>query len=366
MNLSSFFAGTALLALTSSCVYPGEAPPKPTPKRYEFAQKSMGVEFRILLFSLDAKKAKLAAKHAFQRIETLDQALSNYKPNSELMRLCRLAEPGLPIPVSDTLFRILAISKKIHRLSGGAFEISIGPLSQLWKHSRRSHKIPSAKTLSEAKARVGSQWIRLDPARHTVEFLKRNMLLDPGGIAKGYAVDQALLVLKQNGIRSALVDGSGDIAVSAPPPNLPGWKIAISPRGETITKRIYLSYAAIATSGDRYGRVVIKGKRYSHIVDPRTGLGLVDSKAVTVFHPSCAYADALATALSVLDPEKGRALIQKLGNAGAILDLGPKKRIQIPHPLNLLPYIHEIPVEIEAPEKDPSQQKKTKANGRED
>ncbi len=313
----------------------------------------MGVEFRILLFSLDAKKAQIAAKRAFERIEALDQALSNYKHDSELMRLCRLAEPGLPIPVSDDLFRILAISKRIHRLSGGAFEISIGPLTQLWKRSRRTHKLPNAKILAEAKARIGSSWIRLDPARHTVEFLRKGMLLDPGGIAKGYAVDQALLVLSQNGIQSALVDGSGDIAVSAPPPGLSGWKIAISPKGETITQRVLLTHAAIATSGDRYGRVVIGGKRYSHIVDPSTGLGLVDSKAVTVFHPSCTYADALATTLSILDPNKGRALIQRLGKAGTIVDLGPKGKIQVPKPLSLLPFIHEIPVETQSPSKDP-------------
>ena len=345
-----------MTALVPACVYPGEAPPKPKPQRYEFAQRSMGVEFRILIYSLDPERARLAARRAFQRIQALDDALSNYKPDSELMRLCRLAEPGLPIPVSEDLFRVLAISKRLHRLSHGAFEISVGPLTQLWRRSRKLHRLPKSEILAAAKKRVGSEWIRLDHARHTVEFLKRGILLDPGGIAKGYAVDQALLSLEKNGIHSALVDGSGDIAASDPPPDLPGWKIAISPSGDRVRTWVYLAHGAIATSGDLYGRVILGGKRYSHIVDPKTGLGLVDSKAVTVFHPSCTYADGLATALSVLSPGKGMALIRKLGKAGAILDLGPKGLLQEPADLGLLPYIQKIPVETISPGKDPSSQ----------
>jgi len=328
----------------------------------------MGMEFRIVLFSLDPKKARIAARHAFQRIAVIDHALSNYRVDSELMRLCKLAEPGLPIPVGNDLFRILAISKKMHRLSGGAFEISVGPLSELWKQSRRSHRLPTEKALAEAKARVGSEWIRLDHARHTVEFLKKGILLDPGGIAKGYAVDQALLVLRNNGIDSALVDGSGDIAASASPPGAPGWKIGISARDKNISKWIYLAHGAVATSGDRFGHVVIGGKSYSHIVNPKTGLGLVDSKAVTVFHRSCTYADALATSLSVLSVDQGKALIGRLEHAGALWDLGRKRKIQTPIPLSILPYIMERPKEHLTtkqqnpdPQKDPNHKKQTTA-----
>jgi thiamine biosynthesis lipoprotein len=357
-NHLSFLIGEAILLVVAfSCVYPGEAPPKPKPKRYEFAQKSMGVEFRIILYSLNPKTSQIAGQRAFQRIQALDQALSNFKNDSELMRLCRLAEPGLPIPVSADLFRVLAISKRLHRLSMGAFEITIGPLSQLWMKSRRTHKLPSQKEIEKAKENVGSTWIRLDHARHTVEFLKKGLRLDLGGIAKGYAVDQALKTLTENGILSALVDGSGDIAVSAPPPQVPGWKIAISPRGGDIDQWIYISHGAIATSGDRFGRVLLGGKRYSHIVDPKTGLGLVNSKAVTVFHRSCTYADALATTLSVLNPEKGIALIRRLGDSGTILYFESQEKKQEPIPLSLLPFIKEVSAESDPKKSAPSPKK---------
>jgi thiamine biosynthesis lipoprotein len=177
---------------------------------------------------------------------------------------------------------------------------------------------------------VGYQLIRLDPEFKTVELTKSGMRLDFGGIAKGYAIDQALDVLRQHGISRALVDAGGDIGLGDPPPDKPGWVIGVAPLEPGDQPLIYLSLSnvAIATSGDTWQFVEINGRRYSHLVDPRTATALSDHSSVTVIAPDCTTADSLASAVSVLGPEKGIELVDRTPGAAAYIVRLPEGEVE--------------------------------------
>jgi len=164
--------------------------------------------------------------------------------------------------------------------------------------------------------------VRLDAATHSVALLKPGMKLDLGGIGKGYAAGAAIAALKENGVSRALVAGAGDIVTSGPPPDANGWTIGIAPLeapNAAPSRFLLLDDAAVSTSGDAERYVEIDGKRYSHIVDPKTGLGLVDRISVTVVAPRGETADYLDTSVCVLGPEKGLALVDATEGAAALI-----------------------------------------------
>ncbi|HLQ45456.1 MAG TPA: FAD:protein FMN transferase [Planctomycetaceae bacterium] len=302
------------------------------PRRFEFQRTQMGVPFAAAFYACDEEAANKAISAVWTRIESLNSLMSDYDSNSELMRLCRDSGPGKPVRVSPELFRVLSKSVEVSELSGGAFDVSVGPLVKLWRRARRQKEMPDVRLLQEARALVGFRNIRLDPPRNdranghsaqhgTVELLKPGMKLDLGGIAVGYACDEAIKVLKEHGITRAMVDGSGDIVVSDPPPCACGWRIGIaSLREPDAEPKLFarLANCSISTSGDAFQFVELGGKRYSHIVDPQTGLGLTERCSVTVIAPDGITADALATAVSVLGPERGLKLIESQSCAAAL------------------------------------------------
>lgn len=263
----------------------------------------MGVEARLVFYASDSTRAVEAARAAFQRIGALDAIMSDYREDSELMQLTR-APAGSWVPVSDPLWEVLEQAQELARLSGGAFDVTAGPLIRLWRESRRTGELPDSAKLAEARTRSGWQQLSLDSAQRAVRFAVPNMQLDLGGIAKGYAADAAVEVLRQFGVRRAIIEFGGDIVASGPPPGRPGWQIRIDdPSGAP--PAIHLSDAAISTSGDVVQFVEIDGVRYSHVVDPRTGTALHDRVAATVIAPSGMLADALATVAGVLGPDDG-------------------------------------------------------------
>jgi thiamine biosynthesis lipoprotein len=293
----------------------------PKPGRFEFAETHMGSEFKIVLYTSHESIARSASRAAFVRIAALDATLSDYQPESELMQLCAHAG-GPPVPVSADLFEVLDRSRVMYERSDGAFDVTVGPVVRLWRRARRDHKMPDAAVLAHARALVGSDKLRLDPQARTVQLLKPGMKLDVGGIAKGYACGEAIAVLKKNGIESALVAGSGDIVVSAAPPGAPDWTIGIAPLEDPTApprRFLRLTDAAVSTSGDAERFVEIDGKRYAHIVDPRTGLGVVDRASVTVVAPTGATADSLDTAVYVMGPRRGLALVEATEGAAALI-----------------------------------------------
>lgn len=288
-------------------------------RRFEFAETHMGSEFKIVLYSPDEPTARRASRSAFDRIAALDAAFSDYQPDSELMRLCDRAG-GPPVRVSDDLLDILQRSRSVYEKSQGAFDVTVGPVVRLWRRARRDRKMPAPDALEKARRLVSMDLVEVDAAAHTVRLKQAGMKLDLGGIAKGYASDAAVTALKRAGVNRALVAGAGDIVMSGPPPGREGWVIGIAPLDNPEgTPSVYLMLhdAAVSTSGDTERFVVIDGKRYSHIVDPRTGLGVVERASVTVIARNGATADALATAVYGLGPERGLALIESTEGASA-------------------------------------------------
>jgi thiamine biosynthesis lipoprotein len=289
--------------------------------RFSFGEARMGTWFKITLYASNEQAARQAAREAFDRIAELDRKLTDYNPESELMRLCRLSG-GAPVPVSKELFFILERAQDVSRRSGGAFDVTVGPVVRLWRRARRTGRFPEAQQIAQARELVGYQWVRLDEDRHTVQLQKAGMRLDLGGIAKGYAADEALLVLKRRGITSALVAAGGDIAVSGPPPGAPGWKIAIArlvDLPDAPSGQVTLHHAAVSTSGDTEQFVEIDGKRYSHIVDPRTGMPLTSRRSATVIASDGTAADSLTKVASVLEPHRAFPIIEGFAGASALV-----------------------------------------------
>lgn len=294
--------------------------------RHEFRQTHMGSEFTVIFYHNDPASARRASDLAFARIAALDLALSDYNPESELMRLCERAG-GPPVKVGDDLFRVLEHSQVMARRSDGAFDPTIGPVVRLWRRATRERKMPDAELLAKARALVGFEKVKLDPEARTVELTARGMKLDLGGIAKGFAAGEALATLRRQGITRALVSGAGDIAVGDPPPNERGWRVGIgplaSPEAEP-SRFILVANRSVSTSGHAARFVEIDGVRYSHIVDPRTGLGLTGQASVTVVAPDGATADSLATAVTVLGPGRGLPLVDSIEGAAALV-IRPKE-----------------------------------------
>ncbi len=288
---------------------------------YEFSLVRMGTQVRIVLYAHDHATASQAASDAYERIEHLEQIFSDYREDSELMRICRSASQS-PRVVSPELFFILDKSLYFSRLSDGAFDVTVGPVVKLWREARRLRQLPEAEQLAKAKLLVGYQNLVLDPAQGTV-FLKRDgMDLDLGAIAKGYAADQALAILRNYGIRRALVDAGGDLSLGDPPPGRPGWRIEIqSPELKSGLGpcELFLHNTAVATSGDAYQFLETRGQRFSHIIKPSEALGVRDSVIATVIAPDGTTADAMATTLSVLTPSQGLELANSLEGVSAFL-----------------------------------------------
>ncbi len=315
------------LALSGAVLDPpaqGVAEPKLT--RFEFTQPHMGTQFRIVLFAPDEATATKAATAAFQRIAQLDDIMSDYKETSELMRLCDQAG-GPPVKVSPDLWLVLSEAQKLAMRTDGAFDVTVGPASRLWRRSRRLRQLPEPERLARAMELVGYQKVRLDEKNRTAQLDKKGMVLDLGGIAKGYAADEAQKVLKQHGIKSALVAAGGDVAVSAPPPGAEGWKVGVAPLDspdKPPTRFLMLRDAAVSTSGDAEQYVEINGVRYAHILDPKTGLGLTGRNSVTVVARNGITSDSLATAVCVLGPERGMKVVEETEGTAALILLVTK------------------------------------------
>ncbi len=289
-----------------------------TPKRFEFTSVHMGTQWRIVLYAPDEATAEMAQKAAFERVAELDRAMSDYTLKSELMKFCLANDdaPGKPVAISGDLFRVLKHSKEIAELSDGAFDPTIGPLVKLWRAAKKTKKLASDEDLKAAKELVGYKLLSLDEKAKAATLAKKGMRLDLGGIGKGYAADEALAVLRAEGIASALVAASGDITASNAPPEKDGWLVEIAPLREKDPKRMLkLVNQSVSTSGDLFQFVEIEGVRYSHVLDPKTGLGLTGRRSATVIAAKGWQADALTKAASVLPPKDAVKLIDSIPGA---------------------------------------------------
>ncbi len=288
--------------------------------RFEYTQPHMGTSVRVVLYADTSERAEQAAAAAFARIAGLDSTLSDYKPESELSRLTRDAV-GRTVAVSRDLCRVLEAAQGLARRTDGAFDITVGPLSQLWRRARRQVELPPAAELAAARALSRYTLLALDVKAQTASVARAGMRLDAGGIAKGFAADEALAVLRGRGVSRALVAMGGDLAVGEPPPGRKGWQITLAglqPAGQAPGSPITVHGVGISTSGDAEQWVEIAGQRYSHIVNPRTGLGLTGQHSVTVVAGDAMTSDMLATAVSVLGAADGIALVDQTRGAAAL------------------------------------------------
>lgn len=301
-------------------------------QRFEFEEKHMGTLFRFILYAPSEAKAQKAAKEGFARVKTLNDTMSDYDPASELMQLCKkfAKEVVDPVEVSPELFFVLEKARTLSERSEGAFDVTIGPVVDLWRNARRTQRLPDPRELKDALSRVGWEKVQLDAQKRTVKLTTTGMRLDLGGIAKGYAADEVLSIFQKHDIKSALVAAGGDITVSAPPPGTSGWKVEIAPLPGSKEKRVLeLKNAAVSTSGDAENFVVIDGMRYSHIVDPKTGLGLTGYRSVTVIAPKGITADSTTKAAMILPPEKALKLLDRMEGVSALIlrKIGEKEEI---------------------------------------
>lgn len=293
----------------------------PRLERHEYSEPHMGTTFRIVLYAPSARAADRAAADAFRRIAELDASMSDYDAASELSRLSALSTSGAPtepVHISDDLWSVLVRARDVSRMSGGAFDVTCGPLTALWRRARRQHELPSDESLAGAVRSVDWSKIELDDATRTVRLLARDMRLDLGGIAKGFAADAALGILVAAGLDRSLIAAGGDVRAGRAPPGRSGWKVALEPFGPSgAASAIELEQAAVSTSGDAEQALELDGVRYSHIVDPRTGRALAHRIAASVIARDSTTADALATAVCVLGPERGLDLIGQVSGTEA-------------------------------------------------
>ena len=304
-----------LLALGAGCAASREGAAL---QRHEYAQLHMGVQARLIVYAPDAESAATAAKAAYSRVAEVEDIASDYRPTSELMRLCAKAGQG-PVKVSEELFTLLAHAQEVSRRSDGAFDVTVGPYVQLWRAARKLKQLPSPQALDEARQRVGWRRVKLNARDRTVELTTPGMRLDLGGIAKGYAGDEAIRVLREHGIRRALFEAGGDVVVSAAPPGKKGWTVEVVGDPSAKQRIVEMTDRGISTSGDTEQFVEIDGMRYSHVVDPRTGLGLTQRYAATVIARDGITSDSSSTAASVLGAHEGGKLVKSYPGARAFV-----------------------------------------------
>lgn len=309
-------------------------PDSEAPNAAAFEFPAMGVRFRVAVYDRTLPVSPELREKVIRRVEQIEQAFSNYREDSEINRLCRTAPHVEPVPVSDDLACVLVRANEISRITDGAFDVTVGPLTEVWRMARKRNRLPRQSAIDAALRSVGWRNVQIDSMCH-VRLTKADMKIDLGGIGKGYAADAIVELLQANGVKSGVVDASGDVRVFGVAPRAAAWRIRVGvglEDGEHTDRRgsgpdragastddvsdrsdviICLPGGAVATSGDVYQALTIDGKRYSHIVDPRTGWPTTQIRAVTVVAPDATTADALASALAVMGPRSGVAFVNQ-------------------------------------------------------
>jgi thiamine biosynthesis lipoprotein len=276
--------------------------------RFEYRRVVMGAPCTIALWARDEAHADRAARAAFARLAEIEEALSDWMPASETRRLPQTA--GATVRIGPDLHAVLLRAGAYWEATGGAFDPTVAPVVAVWREARRAGRMPDMAAIEEARTRVGFERIRIGRAPPTYTALADGVRLDFGGIGQGFGAAAALAVLRREGVEAALVDLSGDVAAGDPPPGREGWVV------EALGERLLLANAALVVSGDSFQHVDAPGTseqiaRYSHIVDPRTGMGVATRTQVAVIAPDPVDADALATALTVLGPERGQRVLAR-------------------------------------------------------
>lgn len=293
--------------------------------RFSFTESKMGAPFTIVFYSKDSVQAVSIAKRCFVLVDSFNFIFSDYIDTSELSNLSKTAGVNsMPVKLSPALYDILIQSKKAYELSEGAFDITMGPLSKLWRKARKQQLFPTDSTVRSIRNLIGFNKLIFDTLNYTVRLTQPGMQLDLGGIAQGYVAQKVIDFLISQEITQALVNASGDIVMSGAPVNKDGWVVGVNlpeKTNELLNQKLILKNRAVTTSGDAYQFIEKDGIRYSHIINPITGYGVTFHRNVTVIASDGTTADWLATACSILSLKKAKKLASILGAEVLITEL---------------------------------------------
>jgi len=312
----------AFVAL-SVCLLPSAAPAETARDEETLVRRAhyvMGTIFEITAFGQDRAAAVEAVQAAFAAIRRADRLMSHYRPESELMRLNHRADAE-EVGVSRALYQVLEDSQRFAELSGGAFDITVSPLVELWRKAAERNRLPRPGELKQARQRTGFANLALRPGRR-VRFLQPKMRLNLGAIGKGWAVDRALEELRARGVSNAFISaGTSTIYALGEGPQGQGWSVSVrDPRDPGTTLReVRLCNEALATSASYERFYEIQGRRYSHIIDPRTGRPVQPMLNATVVAAAAAEADALSTAVFVMGMDEGAQLLRRQQRPGLLV-----------------------------------------------
>ena len=288
----------------------------------------MGTACEVTLYAADSTGAAGAFDAAWRAMARVDSLMSLYRPESELCRINAGAARS-PVEIDLETFAVLAAALDCSRRSGGAFDVTVKPLMDLWGFYRRTDRAPDDAAIDSVRALVDWRGVTLDADRRTVRLARPGMAIDLGGIAKGWAVDRAVSALRSRGIARALVNLGGNIyALGAPPDEPRGWPVGLrDPRfPDSLSDVVHLRDRAVASSGGYEKFVTLGGRRYGHILDPRRGRPVEGVLGTTVIAPDATTADALSTALFVLGPEAGARLAASCQGVEARIVEAPRRR----------------------------------------
>lgn len=291
------------------------------------ARLVMGTFSRVVVIARSERAAEACIKAAFDVQDRVETRMSYHRENSELNQVNRLAAEK-PMPVNPMTFEVLKQAVHFSEVSDGAFDVTVGPLVDLWRTAGEKNEMPSEDALAEARRKVGYQKLILDDKAATVRFAEEGMRIDLGGIAKGYAVDKAVEAMRKQGALGGMVDLGGNIrCFGLAPRGQQKWRIGLQDPnvaaddfdGTKYLLVLELGNESVATSGDYRRFSVVKGEKESHILDARSGKGARKLVSDTIIAPDATTADALSTAVNVLGAEAGMALVERLPSVEAIL-----------------------------------------------
>jgi thiamine biosynthesis lipoprotein len=282
-------------------------------RRHEESRVSMGCVYALVCYGHDQSSLREASAAALDEVDRIDKLMSHYKKDSELSRVNREATKA-PVKVDPELFDFIAECLRYSLESEGAFDITVGPLMKAWGFFRGEGRMPNETELARARNSIGYQHVILNRKDGTIYFDKAGVEIDLGGIAKGYAVDRAVAVLKQHGVTSALVSAGGSTTYAlGAPPGKPAWEIEIQDpiEPQKIATKVRLKDQALSVSGSYEKFFELNGKRYSHIMNPRTGLPVQGVLSVVIIGGDGLSGDALDNVFYVFGAERGKASMKK-------------------------------------------------------
>jgi len=308
----------------------------------------MGTFSRVVVIAGGERKARRCIEAAFDVQRRIDELMSYQREDSELSRINRDAGDG-PVRVDPLTFEVLQRSVEFSKLSDGAFDVTVGPLMDLWKAAGEANAPPTEEAMAEARGKVGYEKLILDEKDMTVRFAVKGMRVDLGGIGKGYGVDKSVEAMKKLGALGGMVDLGGNIrCFGQPPRGQECWRVGlqdpnVSPDDMDASKILLvlaITDQSVATSGDYRRFVEVHGEKQSHILDTRTGKGASKLVSDTIIAPDATTADALSTAVNVLGPDEGLALIERIAGVEAIL-IPPGKSVRPMFSAGARAYIRE-------------------------